>query len=145
VDIIYEEPPRKPLRVIRWKWVWRDASKTERLYAVGIEADGTLFNPNGYPENIVRAACLATEARRHERRSQAAKEAAKTRDKRKELRVWETAKRIVAEEQTGPREHCYVCGRYLTDPESIARGIGSECWQHVLEHISAIKACEDAP
>jgi hypothetical protein len=38
----------------------------------------------------------------------------------------------VADQKTGPRAHCYVCGRHLTDPASISCGIGSECWQDVL-------------
>jgi hypothetical protein len=125
-------------RAFRWRWVWRDAEKTEQLYSVGIEADGTLFNPNGYPDDIVRAACLATEARWHERRSQAAKKAAKTREERQKHRVWLIAKQIVAKQQTGPRRRCCICGRGLDDPQSITRGIGSECWQGVLDQIGEL-------
>jgi hypothetical protein len=44
----------------------------------------------------------------------------------------------VAKQEIGPRGHCYVCGRNLTDLESINRGIGSECWQHVLSAIERI-------
>jgi hypothetical protein len=45
------------------------------------------------------------------------------------------AKRIVAGLAIGPQNHCVICGRGLTDEESIARGIGSECWQDVLSDI----------
>jgi hypothetical protein len=44
---------------------------TSRLFDIGINADGSLHNPNGYPPETVRAAVLAVDARRHERRSQA--------------------------------------------------------------------------
>jgi hypothetical protein len=44
----------------------------------------------------------------------------------------------VADQKTGPRAHCYVCGRHLTDPASISQGIGSECWQDVLSQIEEI-------
>ena len=44
-----------------------------RLFNVGILADGSLYNPNGYPADVVRAAVLAADIRRHERASQAAK------------------------------------------------------------------------
>jgi hypothetical protein len=111
---------------------------TNRLFNVGINTDGTLYNPNGYPEDEVRAAVLAADARRHERRSKAARRAAETRADRRQDRVTYIAKRVAAAQQTGPRQHCCVCGRYLTDPESITRGIGSECWQHVLAQISEI-------
>ena len=57
----------------RYKWVNHEG---ERLYEVGILADGTLHNPRGYPDDVVRAAVLAADARKHERRSRAAKKAA---------------------------------------------------------------------
>jgi hypothetical protein len=38
-----------------WKWLYNE--KKETLYTVGIYKDGTLRNPNGYPEDEVRAAC----------------------------------------------------------------------------------------
>jgi hypothetical protein len=30
-----------------------------------------------------------------------------------------------------PSEECRSCGRKLTDPDSIARGVGTECWAGV--------------
>jgi hypothetical protein len=56
----------------KYKWIWNG---TERLFEVGILADGTSHNPRGYPEGLVRAAVLAANERRHERKSQAAKKA----------------------------------------------------------------------
>jgi len=35
----------------------------------------------------------------------------------------------------GPGNRCVICGKQLTDPESITRAIGSECWQTVLKHL----------
>jgi len=32
----------------------------------------------------------------------------------------------------GERQHCHICGKELSDPVSIARGIGPECWQDIL-------------
>jgi hypothetical protein len=121
----------------RWKWVWRNAEKAERLFQVGILPDGSLYNPNGYPEDIVRAAVLAAEASRHERRGRAAKKAGETRRQRQTAKTYIVAQRIVANQSIGPRRHCYICGRGLGDPQSIARGVGSECWQEVLDAITA--------
>jgi Family of unknown function (DUF6011) len=87
----------------------------------------------------VRSAIAAASARVHERRSAAAKKAAQTKAARRERRVHTTARRLVAEQNIGPRSHCYVCGRGLADPESIARGIGSECWQDVLKLVAALR------
>jgi hypothetical protein len=120
----------------KYQWVFHDG---ERLRSVGVLPDGTLWNPNGYPEELVRVAVLAADARKHERRSEAAKKAAKTRDVRQQHRVWLIAKRIAENQQTGPRQHCYVCGRHLDDPSSVERGIGSECWQGVLGMLTTIK------
>jgi hypothetical protein len=116
----------------RYRWVHHG---NEKLHSVGIEPDGTVWNPNGYPEDIVRSAVLAADARKHERRSRAAKKAAETRDQRQQHRVWLIAKRVATKQQTGPRQHCYVCGRHLDDPISIERGIGPECWQGVLSQV----------
>jgi len=52
------------------------------LYNVGRNTDGTLYNPNGYPEDVVCSAVAAAEERRHQRRSTAAKKAGETRRKR---------------------------------------------------------------
>jgi Family of unknown function (DUF6011) len=123
----------------RYRWVWRDAEKSERLFAVGILLDGSLYNPNSYPEDIVRAAVLAANACRHERRSAAAQKAAETRRERQKAKVHHIARRVAANQNCGPRHRCYVCGRKLDDPQSIARGIGSECWQDVLSTIASIQ------
>ena len=36
-----------------------------------------------------------------------------------------------------PGTHCEICGKTLGDPESKARGIGSDCWQFILTLINA--------
>jgi hypothetical protein len=73
---------------------------------------------NNYPEDVVRAAVLAADADRHERRSNAAK-AAETRAQRQETKVHIVARRIVAGKGIGQRHHCYICGRGLSDRQSI--------------------------
>ena len=125
----------------RYKWVFTDLSTGEKLYSVGILADGTLYNPNGYPDELVRTAVLAANARCHERRSKAAKQAAETRRQRTAKQVYAVAKRLTqGGNPIGPRKNCVICGRGLSDQPSIARGIGSECWQDVLSAIEDEKA-----
>jgi hypothetical protein len=121
----------------KYRWVFHPHSheRALRLHDVGILDDGSLHNPNGYPEEVVRAAVLAADTRRHERRSRAAKEAAVTRARRQERCIQQTAKRIIESAKIGPRSNCVICGRGLGDPVSIDRGIGSECWQAVLDEI----------
>ena len=105
------------------------------LYDVGVNQDGSLHNPNGYPDETVRAAVEGAEERRRQHRSKAAQKAAATRRRRTQARTYEVARRIVDGEVFGPSDHCDLCGRGLADPESIERGIGSECWQFVLDII----------
>jgi hypothetical protein len=119
-----------------WKWVCHEG---QRLCQVGILPDGTLRNPNGYPEDIVRAAVQKADAEQREARSNAAKKAAMTRARRQERKIYATAQRIIANEKTGPRNNCVICGKGLSDAESIERGIGSECWQDVLKQIERLK------
>jgi uncharacterized protein DUF6011 len=124
-----------------YRCVYRTNSReiTDRLFDVGINDDGTLHNPKGYPDDVVRAAVQAADARRHERRSKAAKVAAVTRRKRQAHQVYWAAKRTLDRHPLGPRKHCAICSRSLDDPASIERGIGSECWESVLTAITAMR------
>ena len=108
------ESQRKP---IIWERLRRDAKKC--LHDVGVLADGTLQNPNGYPESKVRTAVAAAAARLHDRAK-----AVKTRAERKRHHVWEHAQFIVECEQTGPADHCYLCGSRLDHPDSLRRSSG---------------------
>jgi len=129
----------------RYKWVyWHDGTETKRLFQVGILDDGTLYNPNGYPEELVRASVLAADARRRERRSNAAKEAAQTRSKRRDRNVYRIVNQLLANRPVGPRRHCACCGRGLDDWTSIQRGIGPECWQDILHAIEQRKSPSSA-
>jgi hypothetical protein len=118
-----------------WRTI-RDRERGEVYRDVGIEDDGTLFNPHHYPEDLVRAAVQRAEARLHDRRSAAAKKAAETRRLRKERLVYETVQRLQAGGVLTPGINCEICGRGLTDRQSKARGIGSDCWQLIMAHLT---------
>ena len=109
------------------------------LCSVGLLDDGSLHNPNNYPEPDVREAIHQAEQRLHARRSRAAKQAAATRRNRIEKRVYQVARQIIEKRRFGPRENCVICGKGLADTESINRGIGSDCWQRVLKEITHIQ------
>jgi hypothetical protein len=112
-----------------------------KLFNVGILADGSLHNPNGYSDDLVRAAVLAADERRHQRRSASAKKAGETRRKRQERLVYAVAERLRSGgAPIGPRRRCVICGRGLDDPLSVGRGIGSECWQEVLGEIERLRS-----
>lgn len=117
-----------------WRWIRHEGAG---LYDIGVNADGSLHNPNGYPDATVRAAVAAAGERRRQRRSKAAEKAAETRRKRTEQRVYEVARLIVDGHVFGPASCCQICGRGVDDPDSIERGIGSDCWQRVLTFITA--------
>src|SRR5262249_37907513 len=91
-------------------------------------------------DDVVRAAVSAADARRYDRRSRAAKKAAVTRARRHAQRVYQAAMRIARGIGIGEQHNCYICARRLDDPDSIARGIGSECWQEVLRKIEKARA-----
>jgi hypothetical protein len=46
----------------KYRWIKRGSV---RLYNVGILADGTLYNPRGYPDALVRALVLAADEAAH--------------------------------------------------------------------------------
>ena len=114
-----------------WKMVW--GADGGALRDVGIAADGTLHNPHGYPEELVRASIAGALDRQRARRSAAAQKAAKTRKARQEAKVYEVVEGIASGKAYGPADNCVCCWKGLDDPESIRRGIGSDCWQRVLK------------
>lgn len=115
-----------------WRSLQHDGHVLNKVY---VNKDGTLYNPNGYPEGLVRAACAAADARRHAAMSKSAKKAAVTRAARKERKVYEVVRRLKDGGQLVPGTHCEICGKGLGDPASKSRGIGSDCWQFILSHI----------
>lgn len=121
----------------RYRWVYnRVSSEPPKLKDVGILADGSLHNPDGYPDDLVRQCVLAADEAAHQWRSKTAKKAAVTRAKRREQKVYIAPEKIVKGHACGPRTHCFICGKGVSDPPSIERGIGSDCWQDVLKQLS---------
>ena len=116
----------------RWNWI---GYKGVTYRQIGHNKDGSLYNPNGYPEDVVLAVTEWADAERKKRRSDAAKKAAETRRKRHERHVYEVTKRITEGHVYGPATHCVVCKRSIDDPKSVERGIGSDCWQDILRHL----------
>ncbi len=116
----------------RWRVV---AAGDQRLYNVGIDADGTLWNPNHYPEALVRAAIAAAEENKAQRRRDAAKRAVATRARRYEERIQQIADVIRTGKGIGNTTHCVVCKKALTDTVSQERGIGPECWDRIPQTI----------
>jgi len=110
---------------------------------VGIYSDGTLHNPNGYPDDEVRAVFLKVEAERQERirerRARGAKKAVETRKQRREKKIYEVVKRMMADDPIGRGFCCAICGRLLEDPQSRERGIGPECWQDIIGLVEAAR------
>src|ERR1051325_11247982 len=98
-----------------YKWVKHDGQK---LFDVGILADGTIRNPNGYPEQIVRLAVEAANERWRVKRAQAAVKAVATRKRRREKQMYDIANKIMAGGSFGPRSHCANCRKGLNDPLS---------------------------
>lgn len=84
----------------KWRSIYYNGA---RLRDLGILPDGTLHNPNGYPDDVVKAAVLSADQQRHDRRSRAAKEAAQTRRHRRERQIHVIANKIVQGGSTGPR------------------------------------------
>jgi hypothetical protein len=102
------------------------------LYNVGIFHDGELYNPNKYSEDVVRDAI----ARRQEKIKANAKA---TRERRRQKLIYQAGKHILAGGNYGPRHSCYICHKAMFDAPSVTRGIGPECWDHVLSTIEHLK------
>jgi hypothetical protein len=109
----------------RWNWIRHEGV---RYWDLGRNPDGTLHNPNGYPEEVVLAAIEGAEERRHRTRSNAAKKAAKTRQERKDRLVYQVVERLKAGGKLVPGTHCEICGRALGRvPWIMGRGRAARC------------------
>jgi len=116
------------------------------MSSIGINYDGSLRNPNGYPEDVVRAAVLWADEKHRaeitESRKKGAQQAAKTRKRRHEIKLRAIVNKMLRDEQIGPSTHCVLCKKQLSDPQSLARGIGSECWQGVLSLVEQARCAK---
>jgi hypothetical protein len=100
---------------------------------VGISRDGSLFNPYAYGETAVREAIEWAMVEQCEKHQESIREGVETRQWRRQSALWQTVKAWRAGKLTAGYE-CRCCHKPLTDPPSIARGIGPECWEHILNH-----------
>lgn len=126
----------------RWKWIHHQGARIDWPSVtvlggvlVGASAVGDI------PPAVVVRACYEALERRRARRSAAATRAAATRARRQEKRVYAIARAIYqGDECDGVHvSRCRICGRGLTDTESVKRGIGSECWQDILKAMEALR------
>jgi hypothetical protein len=125
-------------------WQWSSVPyKGRRLYSIGINDDGSLYNPNNYPEEDARTAALGADERKKEKLIEARKQGVVTRQRRREQRIAKIAKAYLLGHHVGNLRQCAMCERTLSDPVSIERGIGSECWPHLMERLAAaVPRCE---
>jgi hypothetical protein len=112
-----------------WRWI---SVAGEHFSGVGIFTDGALDNPRGYPETRLYPVLLwAVADTARQQREGVARGVAK-RKARRESRIAQAVAAHLAGRGIGDRRRCYICDKHLTDPVSIARGIGPECWDNIL-------------
>ena len=59
-----------------------------------------------------------------------------TRRRRRERKIARITKDYLLGKHIGNGSECAICGRALSDPLSIARAIGSECWPRFQDHLA---------
>jgi hypothetical protein len=106
--------------------------------------DGTLYNPNNYPHEIVWEILDWIAEEKRQRKADAIRRGVATRKRRRELKINEIAMALIRGDGIGSQMVCACCKKVLGDPESIERGIGPECWQHVLDMIERIQRRKEA-
>jgi Family of unknown function (DUF6011) len=126
-------------RAYHWRYVRHNGESFER---VGIERDGSLWNPNGYPEERVRPIVEYFVNQKLVQRVAAIKRGVETRKRRRLTRIAEAAHKLRTQAGIGDRLCCYCCNKAFTDPVSIKRGIGPECWEHVVRRMEQQERAE---
>lgn len=136
------ELSRKYCGALQWRWL---SVAGEYFSDVGIRTDGTLHNRHGYPEARLYPALLRAVARSaREHRESIAGGVAKRRGRR-ETRIAQAVEAHLAGRGIGNLHSCFVCGKLLTDPKSIARGIGPECLESIIRWAERKREREAAP
>lgn len=115
-----------------------------RYYNIGQEQDGTFYNPKNYPHEIVWEILEWIAEEKRQRKADAIRRGVATRKRRRELKINEIAMALIRGDGIGSQMVCACCKKVLGDPESIERGIGPECWQHVLDMIERIQRRKEA-
>src|SRR5699024_6489958 len=121
----------KPRKV--WHWIGR---RDDRINGVTVAMhDGVITEAVADDcDDTARIIRVVHDAlvQSHAARSRSAKKAAQKRAERMAKATYEAARRL-KQDTLAPKHNCIICGRGLGDDESIQRGIGSECWQRVLD------------
>jgi hypothetical protein len=125
----------KPVNQL-YRWVH---SEIGILYEIGRYKEGTIRNPRGYPEDVGIRASTRLSNKNTRGAARPLRKAPFTRKRRQAKLIHDIAKGITEGRKYGPRNNCVLCGRGLTDQESIQRGIGSECWQGVLAETERVR------
>jgi Family of unknown function (DUF6011) len=122
-----------------WSWIRNGETK---ITGVRISHNGSeiteAHSDNVASTNLIVSAVLGALQRRRSKRSKSALKAAETRKLRRDAKVNWIAKELISNRTFKPTYQCRVCGKKITDTESMERGIGSDCWQTVLEAIQRI-------
>ena len=103
---------------------------------------GEVYGPTQkqYPPDEVEAARKIAMVEITQRRKEAAARAAETRRRRKEAEYYAVADQLIRGITFGPRSHCRICKKALTDQQSCLRGIGPECWERVVSIKTELQA-----
>ena len=123
----------------RWTWLKHPSGLIHRP-AIRVQSGNIIeaSSADGTSPALVVEAAYRALAAKHKRKSDAAKQGARTRARRQDSELYRIAKQTLIGGETGPNEKCLLCGRHLGDAASIERGIGSECWGKVLAQVEVI-------
>lgn len=120
------------MRDLKWKWI--DHGE-RRLYNVGVLGDGSLYNPRGYDEAVVREAVRQAEERYHASCSIAAKKAAITRQRRRERLTYDVQRGLLPSATTVRASIASSAARGSGTanrlPVESEASVGSGCWSRV--------------
>lgn len=123
-----------------WKRVFHPTGEGRGyIHDVAYLPDGSI-QANGHDPETVARAILSAVLSDKVARSKAAQKAAATRAKRREKQLYRLVKHIRDGGQFVPSSTCRLCGKKVEDADSIARGIGPDCWQTVMRELEQLAA-----
>lgn len=125
-----------------WKQ-WRDSvaivDVSDEAWTAELERRREFEERERRREEELAAWDASREERERQRREEAIARGVATRARRRE-KDFREAIQALRDNALRPADHCRCCKKPLTDPPSIARGIGPECWEHVLKAVERERA-----
>jgi hypothetical protein len=140
----FDQPPfRILIRVYSYDII---PGKTSTTYYATYRRKSARYREHGWSKEFSNIAeCRAWICRQlDEQHARTLEQSRETRTRRLEQKIAQITRDFLLGKHIGNQSECSICGRKLSDPPSIERAIGSECWPRLQDRLAKeVPRCEE--